>query len=568
MTKLFMTVLNMSITGTFVILALFILRLLMKRLPRIYSYLLWSVVLLRLICPFAIEADFGIIPSIRIGEERMREKAPERRILQADAVFAEQWEIYDEGVLTYGEQKESSAKAEAPVAYQGITVTVLHIVGIIWLAGAVLLLSYGVYSYRKLRKKLCGLSEQAIERKETGYRMVVSDKIDTPFTAGFLRPTMYLPDGLGAQNREMVIAHEKTHIRRKDYLAKTAAYFVTCVHWFNPFVWLAFHLMEEGMETSCDEAVLQEVGYDRKKMYAKALLSFASGCPIEIGKCPLAFGGNHMKKRIKNAVKAKKVKAWMTAGAVVLVAGMVILLSVNGTKTSNAAVPTVTEAPEVAITQAPTPEQVPETVVTQAPTPEQEPEITQAPEVTEPILIPESEDVQEPDEEAVSGDGAEAENDMAAEPLTDASSILLINLDGNYNDAEILYTIPVPEGSYRITSSYGKRVHPITGAVLEHNGIDFAAEEGTAIGAAADGWVYETGYHSYCGNYVIICHDNGEVTYYSHCSEILVEDGQSVSRSETIARVGSTGASTGPHLHFAVSYGGEYIQPVFEKVEE
>lgn len=542
MTKLFMTVLNMSITGTFVILAVFILRLLMKRLPRIYSYLLWSVVLLRLICPFAIEADFGIIPSIRIGEERTQEKAPERMILQADAAFAEQWETYDEGVLTYGEQKESSAKAEAPVAYQGITVTVLHIVGIIWLAGAVLLLSYGVYSYWKLRKKLCGLSEQAIERKETGYRMVVSDKIDTPFTAGFLRPTMYLPDGLCAQNREMIIAHEKTHIRRKDYLAKTAAYFVTCVHWFNPFVWLAFHLMEEDMETSCDEAVLQEVGYDRKKMYAKALLSFASGCPIEIGKCPLAFGGNHMKKRIKNAVKAKKVKAWMTAGAVVLVAGMVILLSVNGTKTSNAAVPTVTEAPEVAITQ--------------------------APEVTEPILIPEPEDVQEPDEEAVSGDGAEAENDMAAEPLTDSSSILLINLDGNYNDAEILYTIPLPEGSYRITSSYGKRVHPITGAVLEHNGFDFAAEEGTAIGAAADGWVYETGYHSYCGNYVIICHDNGEVTYYSHCSEILVEDGQSVSRGETIARVGSTGASTGPHLHFAVSYGGEYIEPVFEKVEE
>lgn len=554
MTKLFMTVLNMSITGTLVILAVFILRLLMKRLPRIYSYLLWSVVLLRLICPFAIEADFGIIPNIRLMEERTQEKAPEGMILQADAAFAGQWEIYDEGVLTYGEQKESSAKEEAPAAYQGITVTVLHIVGIIWLAGAVLLLSYGVYSYRKLRKKLCGLSEQAIEQKETGYCMVVSDKIDTPFTAGFLRPTMYLPDGLGAQNREMIIAHEKTHIRRKDYLVKTAAYFVTCVHWFNPLVWLAFHLMEEDMEISCDEAVLQEVGYDRKKMYAKALLSFASGYPMEIGKCPLAFGGNHMKKRIKNAVKAKKVKGWMTAGAVVLVAGMVILLSVNNTKTSNAAVPTVTETPEAAITQ--------------APTPEQEPEITQAPEVTKPTLIPEPEDVQETDEGAVSGNGAEAENDVAAEPLTDFYSILLINPDGNYYDAEILYTIPLQEDSYRITSSYGKRVHPVTGAVLEHNGIDFAAEEGTAIGAAADGWVYETGYHSYCGNYVIICHDNGEVTYYSHCSEVLVEDGQSVSRSETIARVGSTGASTGPHLHFAVSYGGEYIQPVFEKVEE
>lgn len=874
MTKLFMTVLNMSITGTFVILAVLILRLLMKRLPRIYSYLLWSVVLLRLICPFAIEADFGIIPSIRIGEERTQEKAPEADVFQTfdsekisvtdieteyfEATMPIPWESQNEYMIHDSEehaQYEQNIQPKNPgIRWNSISERAWQMIAGIWIVGMLLLVSYGIFSYCRLVIKLHKLTELPIELAGyEGYRVISSDSIGTPFVLGFLHPTIYLPAELTDANREMVMEHEKTHIRRKDYFVKALAYLITCVHWFNPFVWLSFRLLEADIETSCDEAVLRRVGYDRKKAYAKALLALSSDGMMAVSRCPLAFGENNVKERIKNAVALKKVKSWIAIVSALLVLVGIIVLSVNQSgkdkpseviKQQEADVPEVTVADE---TNEIEPTILPELSENPEPTtsPESPSEIVDAEEtenkdvadevedsyavllrkgdgnyddvqilysypvtngvqhisvdygkrihpvtgaeiehsgvdfsgaighavyaaadgtvletgtdtycgnyvilshnngemtyyahcsnilvevgqavvrgdtiagmgdtgmstgphlhfavsydgafirpvfeeweekrvisglyqawqtyyltvwlrepgyieehwedgyaVVDPAVFPSIAYIKELTEEIFTSDCAtenfydkylngeakvyfeqngqlcrstatfttgmpELRNiwienasdewikaglscyeegvgeiiiymeltkvggewriswyqmvEAVEEPLTDSSSILLINLEGNYNDAEILYTIPLPEGSYRITSSYGKRVHPITGAVLEHNGIDFAAEEGTAIGAAADGWVYETGYHSYCGNYVIICHDNGEVTYYSHCSEILVEDGQSVSRSETIARVGSTGASTGPHLHFAVSYGGEYIQPVFEKVEE
>ncbi len=847
MTKLFMTVLNMSITGTLVILAVLVLRLLMKRLPRIYSYVLWSVVLLRLICPFAIEADFGIIPNIRLMEEQVPEEVPEVDVFQAfdsemisfmdieteysETAMTIPWESQNEYMLHDSEehaQYEQNAQPKNPgIQWHGISERAWQMMAGIWFAGVLLLVGYGIFSYCRLVIKLRKLTELPIELAGyEGYRVISSDSIGTPFVVGFLHPTIYLPGELTDTNQEMVMEHEKTHICRKDYFVKSLAYLITCIHWFNPLVWLAFRLLEADIETSCDEAVLRRVGYDRKKAYAKALLTLSSDGIMAVGRCPLAFGENNVKERIKNAVALKKVKTWIAIASALLVLGVIIVLSVNQSgkdnpseaiKQQEADTPEVTTSPESpseivdtdetedndaadesedgyavllrkgdgdyndvqilysypvangvqnisvdygkrihpvtgaeiehsgvdfsgAIGQAiyaaedgtvletgtdtysgnyvilshnngemtyyahcsnilvevgqvvvrgDTIARMGDTGMSTGPhlhfavsydgayvrpvfeeweekrviselyqawqtydthvwirepayieehwengyavvDPAVFPSIAYIKELTEQIFTPECATehfynkylngeakvyfeqngqlcrstatfttgmpelrniwIEDKSDELIkAGLSCHEEGvgeiiiyveltkvdddwriswyqmvEAVEEALTDSSSILLINLDGNYNDVEILYTIPLPEGSYRISSPYGKRIHPVTGAVLEHNGIDFAAEEGTAIGAAADGWVYETGFHSYCGNYVIVCHNNGEVTYYSHCSEILVEDGQSVSRGETIARVGSTGASTGPHLHFAVSYGGEYIEPVFE----
>ncbi len=160
-----------------------------------------------------------------------------------------------------------------------------------------------------------------------------------------------------------------------------------------------------------------------------------------------------------------------------------------------------------------------------------------------------------------SGDAAQEENSQQKNAETD----LLAGQsdDGVHNDVEIQYINPCPSYT-RISDSFVVRTHPVTGEEKAHNGIDFAAEKGADVLAAADGTVYRTGFDSANGDYVILYHAlSGEYTYYTHCQEILVTEGNSVIAGQKIAAVGSTGRSTGPHLHFALSRNGEYIEPAF-----
>ncbi len=601
MTKLFMTVLNMSITGTLVILAVLVLRLLFKRLPRIYSYLLWSVVLLRLICPFAIEADFGIIPSIRIGEEQAQREASDAEELRtidsemmsfsggsgvldageegvalydpegmmqsgfetdrSETVMDAQEKLQNEYVLNdFDESMQNGQSVQSKdigSQWHGMSELVWQMIAGIWLVGVLLLVGYGIFSYCRLVIKLRELPEPPIELAgHEGYRVISSDSIGTPFVVGFLRPTIYLPAELTDVNREMVMEHEKTHIHRKDYFVKSLAYLVTCIHWFNPLVWLSFYLLEADIETSCDEAVLRRVGYDRKKTYAKALLALSSDRMMAVGRCPLAFGENNVKERIKNAVGLKKVKTWIAVVSAILVLGVIIVLSVNQSgKDNHSEVIKQQEADalEVLVTDAPT-----ETEPTNAPKLSEEPETTTV-----------SATLEEPDAATASDLSEEVSDADATNEAEDGYAVLLRKGDGNYDDVQILYSYPVESGRYEnISVDYGKHIHPVTGAEIEHSGVDFSGAIGHAIYAAADGTVLETGTDTYAGNYVILSHNNGEMTYYAHCSNILVEVGQVVVRGDTIARMGDTGMSTGAYLHFAVSYDDAFIRPVFEEWEE
>ncbi|MDE5931863.1 MAG: M23 family metallopeptidase, partial [Lachnospiraceae bacterium] len=160
---------------------------------------------------------------------------------------------------------------------------------------------------------------------------------------------------------------------------------------------------------------------------------------------------------------------------------------------------------------------------------------------------------------------AETGTDMTDK--TDASTDLLAGVPadgGAHYDMEIQYRNPCPSYT-RISDSFGVRTNPVTGEQRAHNGIDFAAEKGADVLAAADGTVYQTGFDADNGNYVILYHVlSGEDTYYTHCQEILVTEGESVTAGQKIAAVGSTGQSTGSHLHFALSRDGEYIEPVLE----
>lgn len=594
MTKLFLVILNMSITGSFVILAVILLRILLKRMPRIYSYLLWAVVLFRLVCPAAIETSFGIIPNVSIVSDEAKEKETLRTDLSERYVYQPVEASAPKKNTTSGTAE--SALSELAIPMRGVSNVAWNIISWIWFAGGIMLVVYGIVSYRGLSSKLRRLEKSSCVLKEyENEPVVISAGIETPFTAGFLKPVIYLPEGLNQTDLEMVMEHEKTHIRRRDYLIKTVAYVITCIHWFNPLVWLSFKLMETDMETSCDEAVLKRVGYDKKKAYARTLLSMSKNHVMEIGSCPLAFGESHVKARIKNAVKQKKVKTWIAVVSAVLVCGAAIVLLVNsgGNKTAENEVDVPYEVNTVsdsdnsdkaARSDAPVTDDVSETdnapVTDNAPETDDAPETDNAPvtdnaSVTENAFVTDNasiieeeirlqritENAPETDDAPVTDESVEIPYEAEENPGNETDGDAAILREGVYTDQEILYSCPLED--ITISAAYGTRIHPVTGEETYHGGIDFAAQAGTPVYAAADGSVLETGTDSEYGNYIIILHDNGDMTYYTTCDEILAQEGQNVTRGEQIATVGNTGMSTGPHLHFAVSRGGAFIEPVF-----
>jgi len=303
MDQLFLQIINMSMTASYVILFVMVIRLFLKRIPKIYSYTLWIVVLFRLLVPFSFSSVFSMIP--------MGAKA-----IPSDIIYAPKPEIQS-GITAIDKVVNNSLPA--PVA--GASVNPIQIwIGLgqfIWLVGILIALIYSVLTTLKLTKKL-KLSKHL---RDNIYEV---NHIETPFVFGLLRPKVYIPYGLSKAEESYIIKHEETHIRRFDPIIKFAFFIATTIHWFNPLVWLAFFLMGKDMELSCDEIVITEMGSEIKKDYSHSLLSLSSSKRM-IGGSPLAFGGENTKGRIKNILNYKKPKFWVTS-----VGGIVIVLAVMG----------------------------------------------------------------------------------------------------------------------------------------------------------------------------------------------------------------------------------------------
>lgn len=296
---LFLTVLNMSFTATFVILAVILARLLLKKAPKIYSHALWSVVLFRLICPFSPESPASLLPvnTRPISSNILFEELPR---LSSGSAFI-----------------DSSINPLLPPAEITNSVNPMQILvyfgRIIWLAGIAVLLIYNLLLFLRLNNQLK-------KRCYKGDNLYIVPCLAAPFVMGILRPRIFLPSGLSPQEQEFILLHERIHIRRFDYILKPAAFVATCIHWFNPFVWLAFFLFVKDMEMSCDEAVLKKMGSQIKKEYSSSLLSFSAGKKLA-ALTPLAFGESHAKSRIKNILGYRKPAFW---AAVLLFAGVVL----------------------------------------------------------------------------------------------------------------------------------------------------------------------------------------------------------------------------------------------------
>lgn len=340
MSRLFVTVLNMSFTASIVILAVLALRLLLKRVPRVFSYALWLVVLLRLLSPFSLSVSWGIVPSEKLVEIGAGTNLWlwENSASQIEGM-QEIYDIYNhfnpDG--TYGDTVLANGKEYSLSKISNMLLQVGRIwmgMGRIWIVGVILLVLHGTVSYRVLANRLRKCEQKELDADLNGMRsdnftIVISDEIKTPFVSGLIKPVIYLPKELDKEQLRLVLEHEKMHIMRRDYLIKVIAYLAVCIHWFNPLAWIAFHFMEQDMEVSCDEAVLKKVGYDKGKEYAKTLLALSGQHSWKAGS-PIAFGENSVKIRIKKAVRLRETKACLIIVAFVGVLAAAVLLLVNG----------------------------------------------------------------------------------------------------------------------------------------------------------------------------------------------------------------------------------------------
>ncbi|MEW9125254.1 MAG: M56 family metallopeptidase, partial [Thermotaleaceae bacterium] len=314
MGKLFLSVLNMSLMASYVILFVILVRLLLRKASKAISYALWGVVAFRLIIPFSFESMFSFLP-------RSANIVP----IPHDIIYQQSPQI-NSGI----EVVDLFVSKSLPAPMIGASVNPLQIYteigAYMWILGIMVLLIYSVVSVLQLKRQL--KSAQLIEQN-----IFEAKNLKTPFVLGLIRPKIYLPLGLNVEERGYILLHEQTHIHRKDHITKVLAYLILSIHWFNPLVWIAFMLMSTDMELSCDESVLKEMNEDIKKPYASSLLSLAAGGHILNGS-PLAFGEGNVKGRIKNVLNYRKPRFWVVVASVISVAAVSIGLLGNPINTA------------------------------------------------------------------------------------------------------------------------------------------------------------------------------------------------------------------------------------------
>ncbi|MDR2569501.1 MAG: M56 family metallopeptidase, partial [Oscillospiraceae bacterium] len=309
MDNIFLTILNMSLTGAFVIAAICIARLPLKKAPKIISYCLWAVAGFRLIFPFSIESILSFIPWSAAPIPTDIAMQPVPRI--------------DSGIPFIN----NAISGVLPAPMIGDSISPLQVWTAIgayaWIFGVAVMILYGVVSYFILKHIMRG----AIHTEANIYE---ADNIKSPFVLGVFNAKIYMPSGLSEQERGYILHHEQTHIIRRDHIVKFGAYFVLCLHWFNPLAWVAFILMGVDMELSCDERVLKDMGDGVSKDYSHSLLALATERRIISGS-PLAFGEGGVKQRIKNVLNFRKPSRVIILSAVILASVLSVGLALNRT---------------------------------------------------------------------------------------------------------------------------------------------------------------------------------------------------------------------------------------------
>ena len=309
MSDLFLKIVNMSISASWLVVAVLILRLVLKKAPKWVNVLLWGIVAVRLICPFSFESALSLIPSA--------ETFPEKII--SGPSFDVQTGItpIDNRINDYLGDRY----------FEGVTVpanngnTIMTILTIVWTIGILLLVAYTVISYWRLHREI----DTAVRYKDNIFQ---SENVSSPFVLGIINPRIYLPFSMNEQDMEHVVAHEQAHIRRKDHWWKPLGFLLLTIHWFNPLMWLAYVLLCRDIELACDEKVIKGLSNERRADYTQALVA----CSVNrrmIAACPLAFGEVGVKERVKSVMNYKKPAFWVIIIAVIVCVGVAVCFLTN-----------------------------------------------------------------------------------------------------------------------------------------------------------------------------------------------------------------------------------------------
>lgn len=297
MDGLFLKLLNMSISATWLVGIVLVLRLVLKKAPKWMHCVLWALVAVRLICPFSFESSLSMLPSAEV--------LPSRVIASGDIQVNTGFEIVDTRINS-GILEGYMEGVTVPV---GNTLRIMTVLTILWLSGMLLMAAYAFFSYARLRRQVAASVETAPDVR-------ICDYIGSPFILGIVKPQIYLPSDMAPEAVESVLAHEQAHIRRKDHWWKPLGYLLLTIHWFNPVMWLAYILLCRDIEMACDEKVIREMDAPAKKRYSEALLACAMPRHL-IAACPLAFGEVGVKERVKSVLNYRKPAFWLILAAVI-----------------------------------------------------------------------------------------------------------------------------------------------------------------------------------------------------------------------------------------------------------
>lgn len=335
LSQIFLTFLYKNMTVSVVIIAVLLARLLLRKMPKKYSYILWSIVGIRMIfdLPFATNISvFNLFRGFAKRSSTMGTMLTGSRKTNLQGAT--------DALNTIGTTGTSTAHASRNTTVGAMTHTlttsqmVLGILGLLWLVVVALFVAYGIYSYVKCRMLvrtavIARDITSATHKEKASASVWECDRIPSPFVFGIIRPRIYIPFRMPKQEQAYILAHEQCHIRRLDPLWKLIAFLLLAVYWWNPLVWCAFFYMVRDMEMSCDEAVIEQFGNEIKQGYSNSLLSFAmERHPYSFA--PIAFGEGDAGRRIKNVLNFKKPHTWVAILVIVLLVVVCVSCLTNG----------------------------------------------------------------------------------------------------------------------------------------------------------------------------------------------------------------------------------------------
>ncbi len=308
MSTLFLQIVNMSISASWIVLAVLLLRFFLNEVPKWTHVLLWGIVAIRLICPISFESSLSLIPSAET--------------LPQDVISGPSFDVQT-GIVPVDDRVNEYLGDRY---FEGVTVPagngadVMTMLAIIWLMGVLVLAAYMAISYWRLSRSV----DSAVRLRG---KIFQHESVSSPFVLGVLKPRIYLPFHMNEQDQEHVIAHEQAHILRKDHWWKPLGFLLLTIHWFNPLMWVAYVMLCRDIELACDEKVIKELNSSQRADYSQALVVCSVNRRL-ISACPLAFGEVGVKDRVKSVMNYRKPGFWLiTASIAVCVIAAVCFLT-------------------------------------------------------------------------------------------------------------------------------------------------------------------------------------------------------------------------------------------------